>query len=377
MEIITIRCVDTELEKEKMQREILHLRSYIKETKVFRILKRKIKKKRLVNEAKLDEIINTFITEPISEKRRRFLHSDIKEKADEYGFPPEEYFLFGLEGKPEEVLKEFVSDFEHVEIAEKMNKAKNQAIFDDKALTYKYFKQYYQRTCVFAECSKAGAQKIRDFCEQYGDFIMKPIERAGGNGIEIVHKNDQRALELAIDKLLKCYKYGVFIEQLIKQDETMKQLHPQSVNTVRIPTIRVNEKETIIFHPFLRIGRGEAVVDNAGSGGIICALDKDTGIVVAARDEYGKVYETHPESNAQLLGFQVHKWKEAIDMAKKLAQVIPTNRYTGWDLALTENGWIMVEGNARGQFVWQYVTLEGCRSEIRDLFNRMDIKFKW
>lgn len=360
-----------------MRREVLHLRSYIKETKVMRLLKSRIKKRKLVNETSLDSIIDAFITEPISEDRRILLHHDIREKAVKYGFPPEEYFILQLEGKSDEKVNEYVSDFEHVEIAEKMNKAKNQAIFDDKVLTYKYFKQYYHRACVFAESSKNGAQKMRVFLIQHGDFIMKPIERAGGNGIEIVHKNDKKALEVAIDKLLNHYKYGVFIEQLIDQDNTMEMLHPQSVNTVRIPIIRVSEEETIIFHPFLRIGRGNAVVDNAGSGGIICALDEKTGIVVATRDEYGVSYETHPESNVQILGFQVPRWNEAVDTARELAQVIPTNRYTGWDLALTENGWVMVEGNARGQFVWQYATLEGCRDEMRELFEKMNIKHKW
>ena len=47
-------------------------------------------------------------------------------------------------------------------------------------------------------------------------------------------------------------------------------------------------------------------------------------------------------------------------MAIELARQIPSNRYAGWDLALTKNGWLMIEGNARGQFVgWQIPMQKG------------------
>ena len=55
----------------------------------------------------------------------------------------------------EEQVREFISDIEHIEIVEKMNKAKNQAIFDDKALTYQHFKKY---------CNPSSIKFV--FCQQ-------------------------------------------------------------------------------------------------------------------------------------------------------------------------------------------------------------------
>lgn len=355
-----------------MSSTMLHFRSYIKELTPVRALKRKKKKQKLMNPQKIEKAIATFVDRPLSSEEKSVLVKDIETKIASYGFSADEYFLLQLQGKPDDQIADYISDYEHVEIVERMNKARNQATFDDKAMTYRHFGKYYRRKCVFAEPSAKGAEAIRSFAGKYGDFIAKPIEKAGGSGIEIVHGNHPDELDTIIEKLLKKYQYGLFVEELIGQADSMKELHPSSVNTVRIPTIRVSEKETVIFHPFLRVGRGSSVVDNAGAGGIICALDAKSGTVIAARDEVGNEYPVHPETGVKLIGFVVPQLQSAVQTAKELAQVIPSNRYTGWDLALTKNGWIMVEGNARGQFVWQYSTLEGCRSEIYELFKKWE-----
>ena len=363
-----------------MKNALLHLKSrlyflYVTKLAPVRVYKRKTEQITPQAERKIGKVINDFVSRELSSEEIDFLSRDMKEKAVRYGFSFKEYFLLHLQGKPEAQIREYISDYEHVDIASAMNKAKNQAIFDDKWLTYRFFGKYYHRACAFAESSFRGVECLRAFAEKYGDFILKPVEKAGGRGICIVHSRNTDELQESISMLLKKCKYGVLIEELIQQVPVMKELHPASVNTVRIPTIRVSDKKTMIFHPMLRVGREASIVDNAGSGGIICVLDSESGKVIAARDEQGNEFITHPETGVRLIGFTVPQWEEAVRTAKELAQVIPSNRYTGWDLALTDKGWVMVEGNARGQFGWQYVTLEGCRSEISQLFNEMGIEY--
>ena len=50
-------------------------------------------------------------------------------------------------------------------------------------------------------------------------------------------------------------------------------------------------------------------------------------------------------------------------------------RYIGWDLALTENGWVMVEGNRTAQFGWQITTQTGFREEVNGYLKEMGKKF--
>ena len=51
-------------------------------------------------------------------------------------------------------------------------------------------------------------------------------------------------------------------------------------------------------------------------------------------------------------------------LVQELANVVPSNRYTGWDLALTEDGWLLVEANARGQFISQIPDGKGIKEQF-------------
>ena len=65
-------------------------------------------------------------TEGFTEREKATLIEDMREKAVQYGFSYDEYFLLHLQGKADDEIKEYISDYEHVEIAEIMNNAKNQ-----------------------------------------------------------------------------------------------------------------------------------------------------------------------------------------------------------------------------------------------------------
>lgn len=162
------------------------------------------------------------------------------------------------------------------------------------------------------------------------------------------------------------------MEELISQDDRLGRIHPQSVNTVRVPTIRLNDR-TILFHPFFRVGRGESVVDNAGSGGIICALDSKTGTVIAAADEHGNKFTVHPDTKEKLIGFEIPEWDKAVEFVEALVKVVPSNRYTGWDIALTNEGWILIEANARGQWVAQIPLQQGFRKEYMQYMQELNL----
>ncbi len=95
-------------------------------------------------------------------------------------------------------------------------------------------------------------------------------------------------------------------------------------------------------------------------GGFLCPIDQETGIVKGARDDFTKSHDVHPDTGVRIKRFEVPLWDEAVKLSKELAMVTPSNRWTGWDLALTKDGWVMVEGNHRANF-------RGTKQEMRDL----------
>ena len=140
-------------------------------------------------------------------------------------------------------------------------------------------------------------------------------------------------------------------------------MHPASVNTVRVPVVKKKNGDIVIFHPFFRIGLGDSVVDNRC---ILCNVDVETGIVYTdGVDKWGNRYIIHPDTKRQIVGFNIPNWKELMDLVKKVSSET-SNRYIGWDFALSENGWVMVEGN-EGQFVMQRANKKGLLDELLDL----------
>ena len=52
-------------------------------------------------------------------------------------------------------------------------------------------------------------------------------------------------------------------------------------------------------------------------------------------------------------------------MAKEISQKTPSVRYIGWDFSHTEEGWLIIEGNASGQMIGpQIVWKKGMKKEI-------------
>ena len=234
-------------------------------------------------------------------------------------------------------------------------------MFKNKAETYELFKKFYGRDCL-SVTSERDFDAFRKFRAKNRTFFVKPALGSGGKGIYLEDAADETD-EQVFNRVLNVAP--AIVESLIRQHPVFRELHPDSVNTVRIPTVRYLDGTVKVFHPFLRIGVGPSVVDNAASGGIFAPIDPETGIITQKGiTESGVYYLKHPESGVVLPGFQIPEWSAAVALVKELADVIPECRYVGWDCALTEKGWIMVEGNLYGQFVDQFATKRGIKREL-------------
>ena len=266
--------------------------------------------------------------------------------------------------------KSFVPEYEKNIFCDRVNDGKQAKIFDSKWKSYCHFKDYYHRDCVRVE----DTDDLQHFFKRHRDFIVKPDSAACGRGITVFHAQNERDANSLIDRYLigggrprsRTAWGGYIVEELIVNAPIMQSLHPSSLNTVRIPTVRYDNRVEVI-HPFLRVGRGSSVVDNAGSGGIMGNIDVATGRVYAAADELGREYKTHPDTGVSLIGFTIPKWQEALTIVKQMAQVVPSVRYVGWDMALTPKGWVMIEGNDKGQFIWQVADRKGFRDEFEKI----------
>ena len=142
----------------------------------------------------------------------------------------------------------------------------------------------------------------------------------------------------------------------------MDRLNPSSVNTVRVLTFKGE-----IIACALRIGNNNSIVDNLNSGGLCAHLDKNTGIIDSpCINKKLEKFSFHPDTHVQLVGVQVPNWDKVLETVKSAAKIIPQVQYVGWDIAVTETGTALIEGNHDpGHSTVQMVSQTGLYNYIR------------
>ena len=100
-------------------------------------------------------------------------------------------------------------------------------------------------------------------------------------------------------------------------------------------------------------------------------IDIKTGIVDhkgIQGENYDVIY--HPGTDKCMLGFRLPNWNKAIKMVRMAAEKIPQCRFVGWDVAFTENGVELIEGNHNpGLFTLESLGTPGAFVEIMTIIN--------
>lgn len=302
------------------------------------------------------------------------IRKDMVASLFKYGCSYEEYFFYDfLRNKDKNYRKSFITDYNRFTYYAKLNQYKNLALFDDKRKTFELYGKYYGRELLFL--SKDSAEELGAFIRRHPRIIAKPTNSSCGNGVELIDTTTYADAKTLLDYLLSTERY--LVEEALLQSPQLSKLHPSSVNCARVATILTGDNgnyDVTVFHPFLKIGRKGSIIDNGTNvRGIVVKIDAETGVLCTdGCDEAGGRFTEHPETGVVLKGYPLPDWEQAIQLVKELALILPSNRYIGWDLAHTANGWVVIEGNARGQFIGQQMTdVVGRKAELDELMKRI------
>ncbi|QOS67603.1 hypothetical protein GS424_013950 [Eggerthella guodeyinii] len=300
------------------------------------------------------------------------LRIDMKFCRFAYGFQPDEYLTFHLEGADCAKRREYISDLEKDRYLCRMNDVVDFVLFMDKAKTYERYSPYYKRDAVSLSGPK-DFERFASFAEKHPTFVRKRVDLSKGDSVELVefeaYKGSPRSF---FDGLVSEGRY--IVEELVSQSETMSAINSSSVNTVRCITF--NTKHGIVTpFCFLKTGRQGSFVDNGGAGGLLVGVDKNTGVLCTdGFDEYGQVFSEHPDSNVRFKGVRLPDWEDMLEMCKEMSSLEPRVKYIGWDMAHTDDGWIVIEGNSRGQMIGpQIVWQRGIKADVEALMENMDL----
>lgn len=274
-----------------------------------------------------------------SNKSKFIIFFDIVISSILFGSGYVDYDLFSFENTPYKKRKTFINRSVNNEYVKKLNDRKYYKYFDDKDLFNEKFKDFIKRD--FINLSKCSYYDFLEFTKKHKTFIVKPISATGGVGVEkITIKNNDT--EEIYNKLLDNKQY--LVEECVSQIKYFSDLYSHSVNTLRIVTIRINH-ETHVVARILRIGNKGNIVDNYHKDGMFTTLDKYGRVEYPAVDREGNVYTSHPETNTSIVNFKVSHFEDIIDFVKKASTVIEEVGYVGWDIAVTKDGPVLIEGN--------------------------------
>ena len=144
------------------------------------------------------------------------------------------------------------------------------------------------------------------------------------------------------------------LQERIVQHEALAALHASSVNTIRLVTVyRGGTVEPLAAA--LRVGTGGSPVDNWSAGGLVVSLDLSTGRLsgrgifkprCGGEARYGGFVDRHPDSGLLLDGYALPMIPEAVELARAFHRDLGGPRTVGWDLSITPDGPIVVEGNS-------------------------------
>lgn len=204
------------------------------------------------------------------------------------------------------------------------------------------FKDYIGRDWLYSK--SMSIEDFKEFCRKNKKAIIKPMDGLEGNGVEMIElpvfKNESEFK----NEFLKFKEKDLLIEEVIAQ-------HPQmifgnsSVNTIRVYTV-MNADTVSIIKTVVRAGVGDSIVDNSHSGGCAYEVDKELGYIISPYYAANRKSSfVHPNTDICMLGRKIPFWNEVLSICNDAAKKIPKCQYIGWDVAITENGPLLIEGN--------------------------------
>lgn len=220
-------------------------------------------------------------------------------------------------------------------------------------------------------------KEFNSFLDRNKNIFAKNPILMGGKGVEYI-ETDKLDRKKLFERLLLEEKN--IIEQPIVQCEEMAKLSVNSVNTIRIGTAIDSKGNIRIIYFVLRVSGSKSFLDNASQGGYWTLLSDDGEIIKPMYKNLPKEYITtkNPITGFNYLGFKVPKFDEVKALVLEAASMCKGLRYVGWDIAITDNGPILIEGNdfPTTELYQAYIHMEDGKGKVKLFEDALDIKLR-
>jgi hypothetical protein len=197
---------------------------------------------------------------------------------------------------------------------------------------------------------------LEHLAEMELDCFMKMITQWGGEHVHrlLIHNGnitiDNQSAGIDMLKSMSCQ--GTFVlQKTIRQHAKMDQLNPSSVNSIRLVTISDGERIGNLAG-FVRMGLRDSVIDNITRGGVGCGIHEDGTLHREGLNGSVRI-DRHPTSGIVFEGFRLPWYREALNLVCHMHQAFHCFFIIAWDIAITEDGPVVIEGNPVGDLIYE------------------------
>ena len=275
-----------------------------------------------------------------------------------------DYFYFRFYSKDKNERRKWAGTGYLYEYQLKMNPKGARFVLEDKIAFLNKFKPFVNRRFFDLAALRSDLKPLEELLSNStGKLVLKGSRGQVGAEVDVISCHEFTPSGL-MEYMLE-NKFDL-LEEYVVQHPSLMDLSPSGLNTVRIFT-QIHEGEVRFLGARLRISVNSSV-DNMGAGNLAAPVDMETG-VVSGPGVYSDItkedQDVHPVTGRPISGFVIPNWHEALDLSRRSALFTPENRSVGWDIAITEKGPELIEGNHNWcKLLWQLPLKKGMKDEL-------------
>ncbi|MDD4323692.1 MAG: sugar-transfer associated ATP-grasp domain-containing protein [Eubacteriales bacterium] len=221
--------------------------------------------------------------------------------------------------------------------------AESQQLFGNKAAFNRRFSKYLNRDHMNLE--EDSELDFKEFVSRHPVFFAKIPRGHGGVGVSKIKTDAETDLNQLYRTLVA--QGQTVLEEEIHLHEDLLPISPAALCTLRIGTVLQKDGSVEVLYSRLRTSMSDPVVDNVSRGGGYTMIS-DEGVLLnpcISFKPYRRYVERHPITGTEFVGFKIPDFDRVLDYARELAHVVPEQAYAGWDITVTADGPVVIEGN--------------------------------
>lgn len=288
------------------------------------------------------------------------------------------FYVFGLQMRSAK-MADYLYHPEYVKIRKQFNTSYYFPILEDKFLFDSFLKgQQFPTPPVeglidnkmFFHPASNKYFPLEEVLNHEMDVYCKLVFSWGGKNVFRIQVQQKELLlngeKTTIDELKEQITGGRYIlQETVKQHEKLNMMNPWCANTLRVITLNDGQNPAVLA-AILRIGIDKNYVDNASGGNLQSGIGDDNCLAYPG-SQWGyppKYFSHHPDTGVEIVGFEVPFMKEVKKLCTEMHRSLNYFFIISWDIAITEKGPVVIEGNPVPDLMPMQMQSEGFRKMV-------------